>query len=329
MAAKLRLAASLAYHFASQIVGGKRRRRLLARSRALDPSGAAPILDLARCTTAAEARAELEALLLRAFPDPVMGPGTALEDAILALGIARVDPRHHPRAQLAQRFAAYLLQARREASPSQLGQDWFVTFALGDRRDAGYFVEFGAADGVSLSNTLRLERDLGWRGIVAEPNPAHHEALRRNRRCAVSEKCVWSRTGERLSFAVVDASPELSTLTSFQAVDDHDRTKARSIEVPTVSLDNLLREHGAPRQIDYMSIDTEGSEAAVLEAFDFSAHDVAVLTVEHNFGPTRDALFRLLSGHGFVRVLEEFSRWDDWYVTSALADELRSPWRRP
>jgi FkbM family methyltransferase len=321
---KVRLAACLVLFYFAQITSGARRRRLLARAQAMDPTGGLALLDLARRGTVGDLIADTKALLRVLEPEGAPGHKDLPEDVLYATVVARVDPKLHPRAHLAQRFAAYLLQAPRSASPSQLAQDLFVTFALGERRGAGFFVEFGAGDGVELSNTYRLERDLGWSGIAAEPNPVQHEALRRNRRCAVSDRCVWARSGERLTFSVLDAAPEFSTLTPFQAGDKHDRRGARSIEVQTLTLEDLLREHGAPRRIDYVSVDTEGSELAILEAFDFDAFDVSVLTVEHNFGPGRAALHRLLTGRGYVRLLEEFSRWDDWYVKADVARRLET-----
>lgn len=322
IARELRLAGALLLFFLSQVTRGPRRRRLLARAHDLDPALALPLLDLLRKGSVADVVAQ--ALRSAGAVDPLRSPAwpDVLQDAFRASAVASVDPARHPRAALAVRFAAYLLASDRRASPSQLGQDLFVTFALGERRGAGTFVEFGATDGMALSNTLRLERDLGWSGILAEPNPAYHAALARNRRCAVSHRCVWSRSGERLAFSVLDAAPEVSTVAGVGGGDGIDRRGARTIEVETVSLDDLLAAHGAPRAIEYVSIDTEGSEAAILGAFDFGAHDVAVFTVEHNHGPGRDAVRDLLTARGYVRVLEAFSRWDDWYLRRDVAQRL-------
>ena len=204
-------------------------------------------------------------------------------DGLYALIASTTNIESHPQAHLAQRFAVDLFEQKYEQSMSQIAQDRFVLFALGERRSKGYFVEFGATDGCELSNTYLLERDFGWSGIVAEPNPAYQAALRRNRRCSISDECVWSRSGETLPFKVVDSYPPLSTIAEYQNADQHDRSQATTIEVPTISLNDLLQRHGAPRQIDYISIDTEGSELAILEAFDFSAYDVSIFTIEHNF----------------------------------------------
>jgi hypothetical protein len=78
----------------------------------------------------------------------------------------------------------------------------------------------------------------------------------------------------------------------------------------TVSLHDLLVRLGAPREIDYISVDTEGSELEILQAFPFDAWRVRCFTVEHNFTPARDGVRRLMASHGY-RCTE--AQWDDWY----------------
>jgi methyltransferase FkbM-like protein len=86
-----------------------------------------------------------------------------------------------------------------------------------------------------------------------------------------------------------------------------------------VSLNDLLRTHNAPREIDFMSVDTEGSEGDILKAFDFGKYDVKVMTVEHNFvEPKRGEIHDLLTANGFVRIFEALSKFDDWYVKRAI-----------
>jgi len=60
------------------------------------------------------------------------------------------------------------------------------------------------------------------------------------------------------------------------------------LQVETVSLNDLLLSQAAPPRIDYISIDTEGSELAILEAFDFARWDVRLFTIEHNLTMRRN-----------------------------------------
>lgn len=207
-------------------------------------------------------------------------------------------------------------------SRSQLMQDLFVLSELGERRGAGFFVEFGAADGVALSNSWLLEKRLGWKGILAEPARCWHAALTKNRDCAIETECVWSRTGDRLDFDEVDVA-EFSTLSDFSQSDRHAQVRAakRGYQVSTLSLNDLLRRHGAPADPDYLSIDTEGSEFAILQELDFARYPFKVITCEHNHTPMREQIRRLLEAAGYRRKHEELSRFDDWYVRSRYDPE--------
>jgi FkbM family methyltransferase len=204
-------------------------------------------------------------------------------------------------------------------SHGQLLQDLFALFMLKGKRN-GFFVEFGATNGSDLSNTWVLEHHFGWRGILAEPATVWHAALRANRKAAIDTRCVWSRTGERLEFSESDVA-ELSTLANLVEGDFNraGRVNAKTYAVETVSLNDLLRTHNAPREIDFMSVDTEGSEGDILKAFDFRKYDVKVMTVEHNFvEPKRGEIHDLLTANGFVRMFEALSKFDDWYVKRSL-----------
>jgi FkbM family methyltransferase len=198
-------------------------------------------------------------------------------------------------------------------SKSQIFQDLFVLQTLNEKRD-GYFVEFGAGDGDFLSNTALFERNYGWRGIVAEPGRNSHERLKNNRRCIVDLRCVWTETGKTLTFSE-NPEPELSTIALFRR--HADQAQSREYQVETVSLDDLLEQHKAPELMDYLSIDTEGSELPILHAFDFSRRKFKIITVEHNYRAVRDDIFQLLTSKGYKRVLERLTMFDDWYVLTA------------
>lgn len=209
--------------------------------------------------------------------------------------------------------------SRLKHSKAQLNQDIFVLNEL-DLKPNGYFVEFGATDGVNISNTWLLEKHFGWQGILAEPSVYWQKSLAQNRSAHISTECVWSSSGTTVLFNEVDSSqqrygPELSTVDLFSSCDNHSVTRqsGKKYSVPTISLMDLLAKYQAPRQIDYLSIDTEGSEFEILSAFDFDYYDVTVITCEHNYTPMREKIFNLLSGKGFYRKHQNESKWDDWY----------------
>lgn len=209
-------------------------------------------------------------------------------------------------------------QSRLFLSHSQILQDLWVLYMLKEKEN-GFFVEFGACNGISMSNTLLLEERYNWNGILAEPNPLWHEELFSRRKSRISTKCVSAKSGEIADFLSTPKMPELSRMKNVIPDDVHEKNGNRSlteqIEVATISLNDLLMEHDAPNFIDYLSIDTEGSELEILESFDFSKFTVNLITVEHAGEISKRAKIKeLLESKGFFRWRPEITRWDDWYI---------------
>ncbi len=222
--------------------------------------------------------------------------------------------KDHPFEMPEYRFLARIvLDGHR--SRAQLFQDLWVLYELNDKRE-GFFVEFGAADGVYLSNTWLLEKEYGWRGILAEPVPYWHEALHRNRSAIISTACVAGHTGLKVSLYIPKTSAEYATICqNFKSSIHSDHfTTYEQIEVETISLIDLLQKYKAPQEIDYISIDVEGSELEILENFDFNKYKVYLWTIEHNNDIDRKAAIdKLMTAHGYELCFQEFSLFDAWY----------------
>lgn len=202
-------------------------------------------------------------------------------------------------------------------------QDLWVCYELGEKRD-GYFVEFGATNGVKNSNTWLLETKLGWKGILAEPNPFWHADLTANRTAEIEKKCVSSRSGDSVTFITTnDTDAELSGIANFADADHFAETRSRGdrIQLETISLDDLLDKYQAPVLIDYLSIDTEGSEFEILSNYSFR-HKFNTISVESNKknGPLIE---ELLLSKGYKRVFENLSQWDSWYIAAGLRKDDR------
>lgn len=243
-------------------------------------------------------------------------------DAMLVLlSITRKTRRRRGGADEARALENFFQFAlpRAHLSQSQIMQDLWVLFELSDKR-AGFFVEFGATNGITLSNTHLLEKQMGWTGILAEPNPSFHGRLARERNCAISHAAVHATTGEAM-FLCTD-KPAFSRLAAVRPDDIFEREGRRVVKqetrVETLSLNDLLDHHDAPDVIDYISIDTEGAELDVLSTLDFSRRRIALFSIEHNFTPERAGVRALMAAHGFVPRFPEFSRFDDWYVHEDL-----------
>lgn len=199
-------------------------------------------------------------------------------------------------------------------SNAQLSQDLFVLHELDFKKD-GFFVEFGATNGKDLSNTYLLEKKFNWKGILAEPAKNWHLNLEKNRDCNIDKNCVWIDSYTCLKFHESDTK-ELSTIQNFAENDIHHkkRSKGQTYDVQSISLLDLLDKYDAPRTIDYLSIDTEGSEYEILSNFDFTKYNFRIITCEHNYTTNRDKIKVLLEKNGYKRKFIGISKFDDWYV---------------
>jgi FkbM family methyltransferase len=253
---------------------------------------------------------------------------TRLKKISQALGVNVVSKRRLEKVESLDSDLVALMQIVEKTlqfdypSKSQLFQDLIVLLATGMKRD-GYFVEFGATNGVDLSNTFLLEKNFGWKGILAEPARIWHDDLRRNRSASIDFSCVWSESDESIRFCETP-EPEFSTIQDFAADDFHakSRRNGSEYEVPTISLMDLLEKHAAPNHIDYLSIDTEGSEYDILASFDFQKYDISIITCEHNHNANRKKIFELLTSKGFERRFVSMSNFDDWYFKQGLASQV-------
>ena len=200
----------------------------------------------------------------------------------------------------------------RHLAHGQILQDLWVLWEL-DLKLGGFFVEFGAYDGTSHSNTKLLEDGFKWTGLLAEPNPDMADALTRTRSAVVDSRCVWDVTGETVDL-LLTGDAELSSVADHAEPDLHSEarrsTAVRTVAVPTVSLNDLLDEHCAPDVIDFMSVDTEGTELRILRGFDFSKRRPRLIAVEHN---GRDDMDALMFANGYERRFRNMSDWDAWY----------------
>ena len=146
-------------------------------------------------------------------------------------------------------------------SYSQIQQDLRV-LSFYDNKMNGFFVEIGANDGITLSNTYLLEKDFNWTGICIEALPDKFNELIKNRKSININKAVYDITGKILNFSSDDL---LSGITD--KIDRHLETKNKQqISVETVTLNDILEENNAPTFIDYISIDTEGSEFEIIKS---------------------------------------------------------------
>jgi FkbM family methyltransferase len=196
---------------------------------------------------------------------------------------------------------------------SQFFQDIYALLYNQGKRD-GYFVEFGACDGLALSNTLLLEQDFGWKGILAEPSKRWQDDLKKSRTATLDFRCVSSVTGDTIEFEEAQ-DPTQSTIAKFTP-EQNKPTAGSRYSVETISLYDLLQEHKAPKVIDFMSVDVEGPEYQILSAFPFDKYQFKFMCVEHHGEDIENAIKRVLAAAGYKQVHRAVSGHDGFYVPS-------------
>ncbi|NBO22049.1 FkbM family methyltransferase [bacterium] len=153
-----------------------------------------------------------------------------------------------------------------------------------DKKKNGYFVEFGACDGLLFSNTLLLEKSFGWKGILAEPNRTYQKQIRKNRRAIIDTRAVWSKTKDYVEFAEVSAGGLSGIYSNFRDVKNPSNKREslglKRYIVETISLNDLLAQHSAPDNFDLLSIDTEGSEFQIFENFNLNKYHPKIILIE-------------------------------------------------
>ena len=189
--------------------------------------------------------------------------------------------------------------------PSQIGQDRWVGEVVFPGVKDGYFVDVGSADGLVNSNTWALEQR-GWTGVCIDPFPTNMET----RKCRMFKDVVDSVGGKQVSFS---ASGELGGITDLLNTHKDMASQARTVQLTTVTLKDILERASAPAFIHFLSLDIEGAELEALRGFPFGRYRIGALAIEHNWEqPKRSDIAAFLKTHGYVRVWT----WqqDDFYL---------------
>jgi FkbM family methyltransferase len=187
---------------------------------------------------------------------------------------------------------------------AQYGKDKLLNELVFKNKTGGFFVDVGAHDGVSINSTLFLERDLGWSGICFEPLKRRFDELVVNRPNSICiNACVYNFDGV-VQFRDNEGYPEMLSGIEKEHCQAHkirivselgSTGSTRVYDAPCVTLPTILSKHGV-KVVDYLKIDTEGSELEILKTLDFRV-DIKVIDVEANYGSEKFDSFLLPLGY--------------------------------
>lgn len=186
--------------------------------------------------------------------------------------------------------------------------------------DNGFFVELGANDGISQSNSLYFEKKRNWRGVLVEPTP-HNYLLCKKHRSAENRifcnACVsfdykdkyvdikyanLMSISENLESDLADKDSHIQAGKKFfSATED-----VFSFGAVAETLTSILKKSNAPSEIDFLSLDVEGAELEVLKGIDFDEFSFKFMLIE-----VRDIqrMQDFLSQHGYL-LEKKFSQHD-------------------
>jgi FkbM family methyltransferase len=180
-------------------------------------------------------------------------------------------------------------------SLAQIGQDVWVYGEVFDQMRCGFFVDVGANDGVTFSNTFLLEQQYAWKGLCVEADPRVYERLTSNRTSTCINACVDDNPGFVQFSAIGLRGGIVAPDTDNSAVDSD-----TIVEIAARTLTSILDDAKAPNRIDYLSVDVEGAESRVFRGLDWDQYAFSCMTIERPSEDLRDAL----ADHSYTLVKE-------------------------
>lgn len=198
--------------------------------------------------------------------------------------------------------------------------------------EPGFFLEIGCWDGELISQTKWLEKEKGWNGLCVDPFPVNF----RHRKCQVCMKAVVGeeRKGVR-DFIKVSIDRRYDGFVSYFSGFRDSLTlhwdviekycDYEIVHVQAITPAQLYAQYNLPNYIEFLSVDTEGSELEIFESIDFDACSFGLIMFEHNMdADVKKRIGELLTGHGYLMLVS--MQCDDIYISRQLADRDHKAW---
>lgn len=204
---------------------------------------------------------------------------------------------------------------------SQLGQDKFIDEYFNQQNNL-VFLDIGAHDGVTLSNTYFLETERNWTGICVEAQPTEFAKLLQNRKCKCINIAVANFEGE-IDFTCVDGYANMLSGISQDYNESHRNRILRevnshggsinTIKIQAKKLQSILDEYNI-QNIDFCSIDTEGSELNIVQSINFDKTNIKVFIIENNYQESTIQNFLETKGYELHCKIQ----WDDVFIKKSV-----------
>lgn len=193
-------------------------------------------------------------------------------------------------------------------SYSQKYEDIIIDKLLKHKK-RGFYVDIGANDPDSLSNTKRFY-NRGWHGINIEPNPILFKKLQKKRKKDINLNIGISNQQSQLNFYIFDPH-SLSTFSKKQAniYKMNGNKIIKKTNIKTVQLKEVFKKYVKNNKIDFISIDTEGYDMLVLKSNDWNKYqptiicvEVTEVTIDKNINKEHSEIDSFLRSHGYHKI---------------------------
>ena len=195
---------------------------------------------------------------------------------------------------------------------SQYGQDKIINERIFGSKRNGFFVDIGANDGITGSNTYFFAKELNWHGVCIEPQPDIFYKLAKNRK-SVCHNCAVSSKPGIAKFLKVGHADMLSGLVDYMDTSHISRVEregeATSTGVIDVECKTFNQVLGENFNIDLLSIDVEGADFSILSSIDFDRYKIGCIAIENNSADRK--IFNFLKKIGYQL---EYVAGDEIYV---------------
>lgn len=243
-----------------------------------------------------------------------------MSDVTLLELVNHIITRHPGLASTIENFAQDIIYKRRDFYKNQ----YFGLNQIDEKLEKylnyenGYFIELGANDGVTQSNTLYFEKNRNWRGILVEPVPHNYLLCLKNRS---SENKIYCNACVSNEFKEKFVEIIYSNLMSVSLIPDSDIKNAEehakngiqflnsseknfSFGAPAITLDEIFEKSKSPNLIDFFSLDVEGAELDVLRGINHQIYRFKYILVEsREFSKLQSYLSS--NGYKFIESLSE------------------------
>jgi len=175
----------------------------------------------------------------------------------------------------------------------------------------GTFVDIGAHDGLTFSNSYFFEKERNWKGVCVEPIPEIFAKLKELRSCIKINGCISDKVGTEKFLRVKGEFVDTEMLSGL--VEDYDSRhleridreikeyggSKEEIEVTCYDINKILKENNI-NKVDFFTIDTEGNEFKILKTIQFNDFDFDIFIVENNY--ESDEINQLMTANGFKKI---------------------------